>query len=81
MTPVELNDLHHSSARVLQNRDYIDSIEGPHQAKEDSKEEDVKVMIEEVMDNDPDQQKNQGYQSYIVTWFQTVTKLQKYSLL
>ena len=37
MTPLELNDLHHSSGRVLQNRYYIDNIEGP-KAKEDSKE-------------------------------------------
>ena len=39
MTPLELNDLHHSSGRVLQKRDYVDSIEGPHPTKEDSKEE------------------------------------------
>jgi len=105
----------------LQERDYIDSIEGPHPSKEDSREEikepwvaldeektsepeierapswlssnppciqeknqqeeeDVKVMIEEDMENDPDQQKDQGYQSYIEIWFQTVTKLQQYSL-
>ena len=120
-TPLELNDIHHSSGRVLQERDYIDNIEGPHPAKEDSKkeikepwvaldeektskseiqrvpswlpsnlpciqeknqqkEDDVKVMIEEDMENDPDQQKDQGYQSYIEIWFQTVTKLQRYSL-
>jgi hypothetical protein len=33
MTPLELNDLHHSSGRVLQKRDYIESIEGPKQKK------------------------------------------------
>ena len=38
MTPLELNDLHHSSGRVLQKRDYIDIIEGPHPTEEDSKE-------------------------------------------
>ena len=117
MTPLELNDLHHSSGRVLQKRDYLESIEGPHPAKEDSKEEikepwaaldeekrpkseierdpswlpsnlpctqeegqqneeDQKVMIDGDMKNDPDQQKNQGYQSYIEIWFQTVTKMQ-----
>ena len=91
MTPLELNDLHHSSGRVLQKRDYLESIEGPHPAKEEikepwdaldeektskskiesapswlpsnlpctqeknqQKEEDVKVMIEEDMKNDPD---------------------------
>ena len=121
MTLLELNDLHHSSGRVLQKRDYIERIEGPHLAKEDSKEEikepwatldeektskseiervpswlpsnppciqekdyqkeeDEKVMIEGDMKNDPDQQKDQGYQSYIEIWFQTVTKLQQYSL-
>ena len=120
MTPLELNDLHHSSGRVLQKRDYIDNIEGP-KAKEDSKEnikepwaaldeekasksgiervpswlpsnlpciqekdqqkeEDEKVMVEGDMKHDPDQQKDQGYQSYIEIWFQTVTKLQRYSL-
>ena len=50
------------------------------QEKDQKKEEDQKVMIEGDMKNDPDQQKNQGYQSYIETWFQTVTKLQQYSL-
>ena len=35
MTPLELNDVHQSSGRVLQNKD---SIEGPKE-KEDSKEE------------------------------------------
>ena len=30
-------------------------------------------MIEGDMKNDPDQQKDQGYQSYIEIWFQTVT--------
>ena len=118
MTPLELNDLHQSSGRVLQNRDYIDNIEGP-EAKEDSKEkikepwatldkekrsesdiqracswlpsnppciqekdqqkeEDEKVMVEGDMKHDPDQQKDQGYQSYIEIWFQMVTKLQRY---
>jgi len=38
MTPFELNDVHQSSGRVLQNRDYIVNIEGPKE-KEDSKEE------------------------------------------
>jgi len=38
-TPLELNDLHHSSGRVLRKRDYIEIIEGPHPSKEDSKEE------------------------------------------
>jgi len=38
-TTLKLNDLHHSSGRVLQKRDYIESIEGPHQAKEDSEDE------------------------------------------
>ena len=50
------------------------------QEKNQQKEEDVKVMIEEDTKNDPDQKKDQGYQSYIETWFQTVTKLQQYSL-
>jgi len=120
MTPLELNDLHQSSRRVLQNRDYIDNIEGP-KAKEDSKErikepwaaldeekrseleikkapswllsnlpgiqekdqqkeEDEKIMVEGDIKHDPDQQKDQGYQRYIEIWFQTVTKLQQYSL-
>jgi len=35
----------------------------------------VKVMIEEYMENDPDQQKDQGYQSYIEIWFHTITKI------
>ena len=35
MTPLELNDVHQSSGRVLQNQD---SIEGPKE-KEDSKDE------------------------------------------
>ena len=39
MTPLELNDIHHSSGRVLEKRDYIERIEGPHPSKEDSKEE------------------------------------------
>jgi len=39
MTPLELNDLHYSSGRALQKRDHIESIEGSHLAKEDSKEE------------------------------------------
>ena len=105
----------------MQKSDYIESIEGPHPAKEDSKEEikepwaaldeekaskleiervpswlpsnlpciqekdqqkeeDEKVMIEGDMKNDPNQQDDQGYQSYIEIWFQTVTKLQWYSL-
>ena len=121
MTPLELNDVHQSSGRVLQNRDYIDNIEGPKekedskeeikepwaaldeekrseseiervpswlpsnppctQEKDQQKEEDEKVMIEGDMKNDPDQQKDEGYQSYIETWFQTVTKLQRYYLL
>jgi len=50
------------------------------QEKTQQKEEDVKVMIEEDMENDPNQQKEQGYQSYIEVWFQTVTKLQQYFL-
>jgi len=116
MTALELNDLHHSSGRVLQKKDYLESIEGPHPAKEDSKEEikgpwaaldeektseskigcasswlpsnppciqernhqkeeDEKVMVQRDMKNDPNQQKDQGYQSYIQIWFQTVTKL------
>jgi len=37
MTPLELDDLHHSSVRVLQNRDYIDNIKGSKE-KEDLKE-------------------------------------------
>jgi len=106
---------------VLQNKDYIDIIEGPHptdeyakekikqpwaaldeektseleierapswlpsnppcsQEKNQQKEEDVKDMIEGDMKNDPDQQKDQRYQSDIEIWFQTVTKLQQYSL-
>lgn len=120
MTPLELNDVHQSSGRVLQKRDSIDNIEGPKekedskeeikepwaaldeekrseseierasswlpsnlpctQEKDQQKEEDQKVMIEGDMKNDPDQQKNQGYQSYIEIWFQRVTKLQRYSL-
>ena len=40
----------------------------------------MKVMKEEHMENDPDQKKDQGYQSYIEIWFQMVTKLQQYSL-
>ena len=39
MTPLQLNDLHHSSGRVLQKRNYLESIEGPHPTKEDSKDE------------------------------------------
>ena len=122
MTPLELNDLHHSSGKVLQKRDCLESIEGPHPAKEDSKEEikepwaaldeekrskseierdpswlpsnlpctqeegqqkeeDQKVMIEGDMKNDPDQQKNQGYQSYIEIWFQKVTNCSSTLLL
>ena len=50
------------------------------QEKDQQKEEDEKVMLEGDMKNDPDQPKNQGYQSYIEIWFQTVTKLQQYSL-
>ena len=38
MIPRALNDVHQSSGRVLQSRDYIDNIERP-KAKEDSKEE------------------------------------------
>jgi hypothetical protein len=37
-------------------------------------------MLEGDMKNDPDQQKNQGYQSDIEIWFQKVTKLQQYFL-
>jgi len=37
-TPLTLNGIHHSSRRLLQKRDYIDIIEGPHPEKEDSKE-------------------------------------------
>ena len=37
-------------------------------------------MVEGDMKNDPDQQKDQGYQSYIEICFQTVSKLQQYSL-
>jgi len=121
MTPLELNDVHHSSGRVLQKSDYIESIEGPHPAEEDSKEkirepwaaldeekvskseiervpswlpsnlpciqekdqkkeEDEEVIVESDMKHDPDQQKDQGYQSYIEIWSQKVTKLQRYSL-
>jgi len=50
------------------------------QEKYQQKEEDEKVMLEGDMKHDPDQQKNQGYQSYIEIWFQTITKLQRYSL-
>jgi len=50
------------------------------QEKDQQKEEDQKVMIEGDMKNDPDQQKDQGYQIYIEIWFQKVTKLQRYSL-
>ena len=50
------------------------------QEKNQKKEEDEKVMVEGEMKNDPDQQKDQGYQSYIETWFQTVTKLQQHFL-
>lgn len=39
------------------------------QEKTQQKEEDVRVMIEEDMKNDPDQQKDQGYQSYIEICF------------
>lgn len=119
-TPLELNDLHHSSGRVLQKSDYIESIKGPKakegskeeikepwvaldkekaskseiervpswlpsnlsciQEKDQHKEEDQKVMIEGDMKNDPNQQDDQGYQSYIEIWFQKVTKLQWYFL-
>jgi hypothetical protein len=44
------------------------------------KEEDQKVMIEGDMKNDPNQQDDQGYQSYIEIWFHKVTKLQQYFL-
>ena len=117
-TPLELNDLHHSSGRVLQKSDYIESIGGPKekedseeeikepwaaldeekrleseiervpswlpsnppctQEKDKQKEEDEKFMIEGDMKHDPNQQKDQGYQSYIGIWFQKVTKLQQY---
>jgi len=121
MTPFELNDVHQSSGRALQKRDYLEIIEGPHPEKQDSKEEikepwatldeekrskseiervpswlssnppctqekdqqkeeDQKVMIEGDMKNDPNQQDDQGYQSYIEIWFQKVTKLQRYFL-
>ena len=50
------------------------------QEKNKQKEEDVKVMIEGDMKNEPDQQKDQGYQSYIEIWFQMVIKSQQYSL-
>ena len=39
MTPLELNDLHHSSGKALQKRDHLEGIEGSPPAKEDSKEE------------------------------------------
>ena len=50
------------------------------QEKNQQKDEDVKVMVEEYMKNDPDQKKDQGNHSYIEIWFQTVTKLQHHSL-
>ena len=50
------------------------------QEKNQQKGENVRVMIEGDTKNDLDQQKDQGYQSYIEIWFQTVTKLQRYSL-
>ena len=50
------------------------------QEKYQQKEEDEKVMLEGDMKNDPDQPKNQGYQSYIEIWFRKVTKLQQYFL-
>jgi len=37
MIPLELDDLHHSSGRILQNRGYIGNIEGPKE-KEDLEE-------------------------------------------
>jgi len=120
-TPLELNDLHHSLGRALHKRDRLESIEGSHLAKENSREEikepwaaldeekaskseikrvpswlpsnlpciqekdqqeeeDQKVMIEGDMKNDPNQQDDHGYQSYIEIWFQKVTKLQWYFL-
>jgi len=39
MTPLELNDLHHSLGKELKKGDYLESIKGPHPVKEDSKEE------------------------------------------
>lgn len=117
MTPLELNDVHQSSGRMLQKQDSIEEPKEKEGSKEEIKEpwaaldeekrskskiekasswlpsnlpciqekdqqkkEDEKVMIEGDMKHDPDQQRDQGYQSYIETWFQTVTKLQQYSL-
>ena len=51
------------------------------QEKNQQKEEDLKVIVEEDMKNDPDQQNDQGHHNYIEIWFQTVTKLQQHSLL
>lgn len=50
------------------------------QEKDQQKEENEKVMLEGDMKHNLDRQKNQGYQSYIEIWFQTITKLQQYSL-
>jgi len=43
--------------------------------------EDLKVMEEEDIQDDPNQQVDQGHHNYIEIWFQTVTKLQQHSLL
>ena len=51
------------------------------QENNQKKEEDFKVMVQEDMKKDPDKQSNQGHESYIEVWFQTVTKFQQHSLL
>ena len=38
-------------------------------------------MEEEDIQDDPNQQVDQGHHNYIEIWFQTVTKLQRYSIL
>ena len=38
-------------------------------------------MLEEDMNNDPNEQENQGNQSYFEIWFLTIIKLQQHTLL
>jgi len=51
------------------------------QENNQQKEEDLKLMVEEDMKNDPNQQVDQGRHNYIEIWFQTIIKLSQYPLL
>ena len=51
------------------------------QEKNQQKEEDLNVIIEEEIQGDPTQQVDHGNHNYISIWFQTIIKLHQHALL